>query len=188
MAPRSRYVTLPAGLGAIAVAAFACGQPPARSEGPAGAALHLERSTDTLDTSTPEAALRSYWHLSDADTLSGDEARARSLDALFTGPAAVARAQSRVPETFAREIVEEERRGARVFVTVRIRNTTPRPVGANPSADEMQRRRHGGQFRYVLAREGAGWKIEQIQSREFDEDEWRDWYDPTPRLPLETTP
>jgi hypothetical protein len=52
----------------------------------------------------------------------------------------------------------------------------------------MQRRRHGGQFRNVLAREGAGWKIEQIQSREFDEDEWRDWYDPTPRLPLETTP
>lgn len=188
MAPRFRHVTLLGRLGAVAVAAFACGQPPARSEGAARAAPHLGRSTDTLDTSTPEAALRTYWRLSDADTLSGDEARARSLDALFTGPAAVARAQSRVPETFAREIVEEERRGARVFMTVRIRNTTPRPVGATPSAGQMHRRRLGDQFRYVLAQEGAGWKIEQIQSREFDEDEWRDWYDPTPRLPLETTP
>jgi hypothetical protein len=108
------------------VAAFACGQPPARSEGPAGAALHLERSTDTLDTSTPEAALETYWRLSDADTLSGDEARARSLDALFTGPAAVARAQSRVLSALRAAIAPSACAGVRSARWNRLPSAVPR--------------------------------------------------------------
>ncbi|HEU4559322.1 MAG TPA: hypothetical protein VFS20_15805 [Longimicrobium sp.] len=169
--------------------AVACGRPAEGSDASdARAALHVQRRAGALDLTTPEAALQTYWRLSDAEMLSAGEAPVNSLDSLFTGPAGVARAQSRVPETFAREIVEVERRGARAFVTVRVRNTTPRPVGAVPSPEERQRRRHGDQFRYVLAHDASGWKIEQIQSREFDEDEWRDWYDPTPRLPVHTTP
>lgn len=150
--------------------------------------------TVSLDTKTPDHALRSWWHwtevndsLMSAERRLPDVARERSrlqtrLGAILTSDAlAEARnGASPTPEQIRREIIEVKNESdTRAVVLARITNITPVPPSATPTEYDIKRRRDGELFRYIFDRDSTGWKLAQVQAKDVVNDTlWVDRYHP----------
>lgn len=156
----------------------------------------LPDSAFALDLSTPDRALRTYWHIrSMADTIGQpvDTAavrfqnwqRADSVLARIYGGDALAEYrrthQAPVRQRYAREILAvEPESDTRATVLARIRNVTPVPPAAPaPDAFTARRRAEGDVYRYVFERDFAGWKLVQVLTKSYPGDmTWQPYFRP----------
>lgn len=138
----------------------------------------------TIDTSTPEKALKSYWEAKDglrrayetirAARVSEEEALAARIGfdprKFMTGER-LANQLHKKPSVFTeygREILEvKQDTDSRVTFIVRVRNITPAPEGAVVTDSDMKRREEGEKLRYLLEKEDGAWKVSQVF--EYDE-------------------
>lgn len=140
------------------------------------AASAQAQAVPSVDLSTPEAALRSYWRMQDAlDSIAagmvtgpgaGDPfaATRRAYEQTVAGRAAEVLAAPFVRQTYAREVEAVDMAGpSQALVMTVIRNSTPLPEGTALTHEQEELRKQGQQFRYVLEREGDAWRITQIQ-------------------------
>jgi hypothetical protein len=148
----------------------------------------------TVDLTTPDRALRSYWALQDyrpavleRDAREWDRRHARyravsdSLDELILGGDALLTAQKNrgksYEERYAREIltvVQETDTRARVAAV--IRNATPIDSGVTPSRDDLERRRKGEEVQYILEKDARGWHV--VQAKQQFLGDWNNHFDP----------
>ncbi|HVH12605.1 MAG TPA: hypothetical protein VM759_06125 [Longimicrobium sp.] len=146
----------------------------------------LPDSLFAVDLSTPEQALRSYWHLKAmTDTISAPAdttavrfrtwRRADSVLARVYGGDALAeyrRAHQPVQrQQYDRQILQvEPQTETRATVLARIRNVTPVPPGAQQDVYTARRRAEGDVYRYVFERDSAGWKLMQVLAKSYPGD------------------
>jgi hypothetical protein len=130
----------------------------------------------TVELSTPEAAVRSYWRMQDAlDSVAASivtgpaerdpfAATRRAYEQTIAGRAREVLAAPYVRQTYAREIEAVDAAGpGRAQVMTLIRNTTPLAQGTQLTQEQKELRDDGQQFRYLLEQEGDAWRITQIQ-------------------------
>lgn len=136
-----------------------------------------------VDRTTPDRAIKSYWAMRDymdqvriPDLLEyreREKSRESPLRALFSAEAV---GESGPPSVsiFRRDIesVSTETQTRAVVVT-RIRNASPIPQGAQPTAAESEDREKGTLFKYVLDRREDGWLIAEVW--EFERYGARGW-------------
>lgn len=159
---------------------------------PGGAAAQA-----AVDLSTPEATVRSYWRLQEAldsvaaAMLSGPSANdpfaqvRAGYEQTVTGRAREVLAAPFVRETFSREVEAVDSAGPGLaHVIARIRNTTPIPAGAVLIHEQEELRTEGQEFRYLLVREGDGWRITQVQRWSDLGDGWQDILTDEMRIPV----
>lgn len=140
-----------------------------------------------VDLSTPEAAVRSYWRMQDAldsvaaSIVTGPAERdpfaavRRGYEQTLGGRAAEVLAAPFVRQTYAREVEAVDQAGpSRALVMAVIRNTTPLPAGTHLTHEQQELRTEGQQFRYILERDGATWRITQIQQWDDLGSGWQD--------------
>ncbi len=127
----------------------------------------------TIDISTPDKAIATYWGVVDAARNQAQSTIGRNFrefrkeqDAMLSKvmtSKALPKPSNPVFETFARDItsvdVETE---SRAVIVARIRNTTPLPTGAALSDYAKQARETGDQYKYVLEKDSTGWKVAEI--------------------------
>ncbi len=155
----------------------------------------LPDSAFAVDLSTPDRALRTYWHIrSMADTIGQpvDTAavrfqnwqRADSVLARIYGGDALAEYRrthrEAVRQQYTREILQVEPQSeTRATVLARIRNVTPVPPGAAPDPFTARQRAEGDVYRYVFERDSAGWKLVQVLTKSYPGDmTWRPYFQP----------
>jgi hypothetical protein len=155
----------------------------------------LPDSVFAVDLSTPERALRTYWHIrSMADTIGQpvDTAAVRFqnwqradsvLARIYAGDALADYRRAHAPAVrhqYAREILAvEPESDTRATVLARIRNVTPVPPGAAPDPYTARRRAEGDVYRYVFERDSAGWKLVQVLTKSYPGDmTWRPYFQP----------
>lgn len=133
-----------------------------------------------VDSSTPEATLRSLWALQDARGESicqitipaAETSREDGQLALATGQFrrlldGIHGGQSGLCDSYSRRIDRwTERTDTRVVAHVTIRNSSPIPEGANSLPFEYEARQNGQRYRYVLVREGQRWLVQDIMAFE----------------------
>lgn len=185
---------------ACAASAVACG-----GGGESGAAAKadsvsvrnrpLPDSAFAIDLSTPDRALRTYWHVkSMADTIGQpvDTAAVRfqnwqradsTLLRVYGGDALAEHRRTRQPAVrhrYTREIVAVEPESeTRATVLARIRNVTPLPPGAVADPYAARRRAEGDVYRYVFERDSAGWKLVQVLAKSYPGDmTWSPYFQP----------
>jgi hypothetical protein len=157
-----------------------------------------------VDTSTPDRALKSYWQARDviqkitADMNAAHYAQIQTVvnkigfDAkkLMTGDVLSTEQEidklrhgSLWEEKYSREILDIRLdTGSRATALVKIRNSTPIPVGIVVSDEDKRRREEGERFKYILEREADGWKVAQVylfdkySVRDDGKDPWRNVY------------
>jgi hypothetical protein len=133
-----------------------------------------------LDLATPEGALRSYWGL-----LDWREQALRERGPVDPTEAAYHRQMMEITAGRTRQfyqsvrsVVEARRRTKlerrivsntqesphRAVIVANIRNVTPVPKGAKPSAALVRQRKKGEDFRYVLALDASQWKVLEVWS------------------------
>ncbi|HST58147.1 MAG TPA: hypothetical protein VLK84_05660 [Longimicrobium sp.] len=197
---------------ACAASVAACGGDGGRGEAEKADAAVGARNTPlpdsafAVDLSTPDRALRTYWHLrSMADTIGQpvDTAavrfqnwqRADSVLARIYGGDALAEYRrthkASVRQQYAREILQVEPQSeTRATVLARIRNVTPVPPGAALDPFTARRRAEGDVYRYVFERDSAGWKLVQVLTKSYPGDmTWRPYFQPEDRtVPTWTYP
>lgn len=187
----------------LVAAAGGCGRA-AGSEPAAGgrtAAAAEVAAPPATDLGSPDRALQSYWRLRDSsdalpqDTTSAGYARYRpwrlAWQGLFTGAAAEAhrREAERTKNSVLREILDvQQQTSTRAVITARLRNTSPIPPGATPTEYDVNARRDGEVFHYVMEKDAAGWKIAQIQRKDPGDEEWRNIYGGPPLVPTWVDP
>lgn len=138
--------------------------------------LAAPAQAQTVDLSTPEAALHSYWRMQDAlDSIAAGivtgpaerdpfSATRRAYEQTVGGRAREVLASPFVRQTYAREVEAVDMASpSRALVMTVVRNTTPLPEGAALTIEQQELRGEGQQFRYVLEREGDTWRITQVQ-------------------------
>lgn len=146
----------------------------------------LPDSAFALDLSTPDRALRSYWHIrAMADTIGApaDTTAPRFqnwqradtvLARVYGGDALAEYRRAREPATrqsYTREILAvEPESDTRATVLARIRNVTPVPAGAVADEFAARRRAEGDVYRYVFERDSAGWKLVQVLTKSYPGD------------------
>jgi hypothetical protein len=152
----------------------------------------LPDSVFTVDLSTPDRALRTYWHIKAlADTLGApaDTAAVRYRDwrradtvlaRIYAGDALAEyrRVRNGQPRPrYLREILAvDPETETRATVLARIRNVTPIPSGAAPDEYTARRRAEGDVYRYVFERDAEGWKLVQVLTRPYPGDSTWDAY------------
>lgn len=179
----------------------ACGK-----EGVAGGAAKVESvrsardtplpdSAFAVDLSTPDRALRTYWHIkSMADTIGApvdttaarfqNWARADTVLARIYGGDALAEyrriRKSQPRQQYLREILQvDQESDTRATVLARIRNVTPVPPGATPDVYSARRRAEGDVYRYVFERDAEGWKLVQVLAKSYPGDmTWHTYFQP----------
>lgn len=130
--------------------------------------------TISVDLSTPDRAIKSYWAVRDSVRSNQHEVITQAMDALARAEAqtievsegALAKElvgrQYRL-EMFARDIldvkVESE---SRAVITALIKNSTPIPAGTELTKYDEELRTKGERYRYVLEKVSAGWRIVEI--------------------------
>jgi hypothetical protein len=155
----------------------------------------LPDSAFALDLSTPDRALRTYWHVKSlADTIGQpvdttavrfqNWQRADSVLArIYGGDALAEYRRVREPvkrQRYSREILAVEPESeTRATVLARIRNVTPVPPGAVPDPFTARRRAEGDVYRYVFERDSAGWRLVQVLAKSYPGDmTWRNYFQP----------
>ena len=156
----------------------------------------------TIDLSTPDRALKSYWAV-----LDWREVRTREIYAptqsqrneLKVVADTFARTvtgniirpnydKSDPPNLFIRDIkevkVESE---SRAVIFAQIRNATPIPPELTPSADQAKRRDEGDTYRYVLEKVEADWRVSEIWQPEYSGRGWRKYWRSGPATPTVPT-
>jgi hypothetical protein len=149
---------------------------------------------ETLDTSSPDRAVRSYWLVWDAlqldDTsFAGAQALRSERVALVDSAwrrvldgAAWAEQSEPIDLTISRydrEIVEVKAESeTRAIVIARIRNATPIRAGYTLSETEAGERRDGETVRYVTERFAGGWRVVQAQRKLWSGADWTDVFTP----------
>lgn len=172
----------------------------AKADSAAGAReAALPDSAFAVDLSTPERALRSYWHVKEmADTLvaPADSAAVRyrdwrradtTLARIYGGVALAEYRRSRRPrvrQRYAREILDiDQAAEGRAIVLARIRNVTPIPPAAAPDEFSARHRAEGDVYRYLFERDSAGWKLVQVQGKAYPGDmTWSDYFQAEDRV------
>ncbi|TAK91980.1 MAG: hypothetical protein EPO06_01815 [Burkholderiaceae bacterium] len=150
------------------------------------------------DLTTPENALRSYWAIKQWEdkTIAYEQRRLGLHSLVATRPLFVSVSTGDMrkyfeafqPSSF--EVLERSIRSlkpetdTRVIAIVNIKNITPVPDGARPSAREIKVRERGCDFKYVLVREDGSWKIAEVWRLEPAESymPMRRLYEPLPPL------
>jgi hypothetical protein len=178
---------------ASAAALSACGGGGSAADGAAKAdsvpsvrSRPLPDSAFAVDLSTPDRALRTYWHIkSMADTIRApadttearyhDWRRADTVLARVYGGEALGEyrrtREPQPPQRYVREILAvEPETETRATVLARIRNVTPVPPGATPDEYSARRRAEGDVYRYVFEREPDGWKLVQVLTKSYPGD------------------
>jgi hypothetical protein len=130
----------------------------------------------TVDLSTPEAAVRSYWRMQDAlDSVAASivtgpaerdpfAATRQAYEQTVAGRAREVLAAPYVRQTYAREVEAVDMAGpGRAQVMALIRNSTPLPPGTLLTNEQLELRNDGQQFRYLLEQDGDAWRITMIQ-------------------------
>lgn len=146
----------------------------------------LPDSAFALDLSTPDRALRTYWHIkSMADTIGApvDTTAARYqnwqradtvLARIYGGDALAEYRRNHEPSVrhrYHREILAVEPESeTRATVLARIRNVTPVPPAVVPDEFSARRRAEGDVYRYVFERDAEGWKLVQVLTKSYPGD------------------
>lgn len=154
--------------------------------------------TVPVDLATPDKALKSYWATNDAI---GDHARAtqheteaqkryRSLLKQVMMPGLVKEPTASATEKFSRDIesvdVQSE---SRAVIIARIKNTSPIPLGADVEESDLEARRNGDRYKYVLEKTGADWKVAELwEWQDYLNKDWRKVFplDDKPSVPTLT--
>jgi hypothetical protein len=128
----------------------------------------------TVDTSTPDRTLKSYWAVRDyvlqrerllaVNALPQYESAEHLLDTVASAPVAASERRRPPPiETFSRDIVEVKVESeSRAVALATIKNISPIPPGAEVSRFDEERRRDGERLRYVLEKEGSRWRVAEV--------------------------
>lgn len=149
----------------------------------------------TLDISTPENALKSYWAVLDEmlklnvkpceactrlrehqkGTLTGDMLEGR-------------RFFSDTPTVFERQIKESKKKPGKdsVEIVAIIKNVTPFPAEAAPNDYVKKKRENGDKYRYRLVNTNEGWKISEVFMWYEPTRTWMKITSPKPPVPIQT--
>lgn len=170
--PKDKVPRLGAILLFAAIAAGCDGAKP--NAAPSSTPTTAETPAPTIDRTTPDKALRSYWAMRDytAAQLHGvaREYMRKSAE-IYSGLNVVAgvdlvrglTGKIEPPESFTRDILEVKvESDSRAVIDTIVRNSTPVPPGAEPTAYGERARRFGERFRYVLDKEAEGWRVVEI--------------------------
>lgn len=128
----------------------------------------VDAKPPVIDLSTPEGTLKSYWALKAWNDLDHRNVTLRYVDLM--GQLSTAGAKEffasipqRLSTSVERTILEVTlETPTRVAVLVNIKNTTPIPNDAKPTPVQIEMRRKGRDFRYVIVKEGDTWKISEV--------------------------
>lgn len=126
----------------------------------------------SIDLSTPEKALRSYWALRgwEGDVFN-EKMKLHSANFVDTLPHIQKITTGTANQFFStlrnspRDVLDRhidkisEENDGRVVIFVTIRNVTPIPADAKPTETQLQRRERGQKFEYILVAEGKDWKL-----------------------------
>jgi hypothetical protein len=130
-----------------------------------------------LNFTSPDLAVKSWWKLRDIkEAADASHCKAHQdlikaskyLKQVREATTGLAQADQTTPyscnvSTYSRDItsvkVESDTRAV-VFATIKA--STPIPAGVTPTNEQQVSRDRGFQYKYVLAREGKSWKVEQI--------------------------
>lgn len=146
----------------------------------------------TIDASSPDLALKSWWRVRDYENALTAEHCKRSvewrtagvyrkaMEKIATGPALNEAVD--VPglcdvQVYARSIIEVKvESDTRAVAIASVKQATPPPASAVMTASDVQAREKGGRYKYVLERVGKDWRIAEVY--EFSEyaaggDPWR---------------
>ena len=147
--------------------------PPASS----AKASHEPAPPPPIDLSTPDRALKSYWARKDwykgliRDAVQKFENTLKLprppdvYGPITSGDALAYWGEVKLDEetNVQRDIdTVKQETDSRAVALVRIKNITPIPEGAQPSARQFKEREAGIMFRYVLEREGNSWKVAEV--------------------------
>lgn len=187
-----RLVLLGVALGGMA----GCARSDDGPEGLARRMLELEHRVDTLtlDTSTPDRALQSYWRVLDFPSEKPEmkavtaayrrmqlPQRAAAWRRVTDGVVLADKADtaSYPDQVYEREIVEVKAESeTRSVIIARMRNVTPVPTGSVVSETEARMRTEGETFRYILEKGSNGWRVTQAQRKDYIGDGWRNYFEP----------
>ena len=150
----------------------------------------------TLDQSSPDRALKSYWQVVDAvnklvyeRTTNGGNEFGELIYGLqdrvaLGGYYSAIRSHKPILETYERDITDVEVQSqTRAVVHATIRNSTLIPEGAEVSDYDRRARKDGEKYRYVLEKDGDKWMVAEMWH--FDSLLDKDW---VKLLPKETKP
>ena len=140
----------------------------------------------TIDLTTPDKALKSYWAVIDSVRLKRFELleeikdKLQSADKQLSVVADGAMVKSfsfggATFEIFSRDLIDVKVESeSRAVIIVVIKNATPIPAGAEMSTFDEERRRDGDRYRYVLEKSHAGWRVSEIwEWGTYPANEWR---------------
>lgn len=139
----------------------------------------------TLDLSTPDKALKSYWavrdstHAKEFAVLSQATSQLAEAGAQLAEVAEGALAKEMVirpgrSETYSRDIIDVKVESeSRAVIIALIKNSTPIPAGAEPTKFDEERRANGDRYRYILERDKASWRVSEIW--DFEGYPTKDW-------------
>jgi hypothetical protein len=169
------------------------------------AAVRTETVAVTIDLSTPDRALRSYWKAKD-DLRRKEHAvwfKARRQHSFDLGTLLTADAQTNyehlqkadTPVTeYNRDIIDvKQETESRAVIIAHVKNATPFPPGAVLTEKNEKRRAEGERIRYVLEKTSAGWKVSQAyrfseyRSKYENKDPWEPLFsrpDPADAVPV----
>ena len=167
----------------LAVVLAACSQSPA-PDAASGKVVTEELPKPSVDQSTPDRALKSYFAIKDyldarQYELDRDE-RGEALQRWADFKPLVTRdiwrdlsSPGSPPNRFSRDLkevkVESE---SRAVIIVTIRNTTPIPAGAVPDKYDEKRRSEGELYRYIMEKQGADWQVAEVWNWEDYKNDW----------------
>jgi hypothetical protein len=120
----------------------------------------------TVDQSTPDRALKSYWAVQDSLRQDGSEARnpyVEHLARLVTGGAEADLKAVPIKLVLERDILElRQESDSRASAMVRIRNVTPIPTDAVSTDYTNKAREKGDEYKYVLEKVNLEWRVSEI--------------------------
>lgn len=128
----------------------------------------------TIDLSTPDKAIKSYWAVRDSVRANYYELTTErkiklndikvQMESVSEGVLAKELTSFIIqPEKFSRDIldVKIESESRAVIIAV-IKNSTPIPMGAELTKDDEELRGNGERYRYILEKTQAGWRVSEI--------------------------
>lgn len=130
-----------------------------------------------LDISTPESTLKSYWafkewynakRLSEIRQKFEEYSQKEELDSMIPLTTGDMKRYFKSFKPMSPTVLERNIQGifmaspSRAIITVIIKNVTPVPDGTVPSPLDIEERKNGHEFRYVLLKESDGWRISEV--------------------------
>ncbi|MDD2761926.1 MAG: hypothetical protein PHH11_16735 [Methylomonas sp.] len=133
-----------------------------------------------IETKSPDTAVKSWWSMIDyegklkvdecvkyKDSYQKSEEQVyKSIQQITNGALLAYKTPKPLEcktEKFNREITEvKPETETRAVVYATIKNVTPVPEGAQPTADNVKKRKDGYKFKYVLEKDSGGWKVVQV--------------------------